>query len=131
MSTLGERLKEERNRLGMSQPEFAHACGVEKGSQINYEAGRRYPDAEYLNHADKLGVDVLYVVTGNRSASGRVAEVHESEPLTTGGSAVRLTVQEHALIDNYRHASDQGRRAVEAAAAALAQPSGSLKETGS
>ena len=131
MSTLGDRLREERNRLGVSQSEFAHACGVEKGSQINYEAGRRYPDAAYLGQADKLGVDVLYVVTGNRSAPTREIEVDEREPHTTGGSAMRLTVQEHALIDNYRHASDQGRRAVEAAAAALAQPSTALKETGS
>jgi len=38
-----------------------------------------------------------------------------------------LSAEEHALIDNYRHASDEGRRAVEAAAAALAKPEPGLK----
>jgi len=38
-----------------------------------------------------------------------------------------LSAEEHALIDNYRHASDEGRRAVEAAAAGLVKPEHALE----
>lgn len=67
MSTIGERLKEERERLGLSQPAFAALGGAGKHSQINYEANRRSPDGEYLSAVAKHGVDVLYVLTGQRT----------------------------------------------------------------
>lgn len=67
MSTIGERLKEERERLGLSQPAFAAIGGAGKHSQINYEAGRRSPDGEYFSAIAKHGVDVLYVLTGMRT----------------------------------------------------------------
>ncbi|HCI1904150.1 TPA: helix-turn-helix transcriptional regulator [Pseudomonas aeruginosa] len=63
---IGERLKEERARLGFNQGDFAALGGVAKTSQFNYEKGERSPDAEYLAAVSKAGVDVLYVVTGRR-----------------------------------------------------------------
>lgn len=60
----GERLRSERNRLGLAQAEFGAKVGVSKTSQFNYEAGDRSPDAEYLVRAAALGVDVTYVLTG-------------------------------------------------------------------
>ena len=45
---IGERLKEERERLGFSQTEFAAVAGASKNSQYNYEKGERSPDAAYL-----------------------------------------------------------------------------------
>lgn len=67
MST-GERLKLERQRLGYGQKEFGEKCGVSKTSQFNYEADGRSPDAVYLQGADALGADVLFIVTGRRAA---------------------------------------------------------------
>jgi transcriptional regulator with XRE-family HTH domain len=64
---IGERLKEERERLGLNQTEFAAKAGASKNSQYNYEKGERSPDAAYLAAADGMGVDVLYVVTGRRT----------------------------------------------------------------
>ncbi|HGQ7396659.1 TPA: helix-turn-helix domain-containing protein [Pseudomonas aeruginosa] len=64
--TIGERLKEERQRLGMSQTELAEQCGVSKNTQLAYEKGERSPDAAYLLRASLLGADVLYVITGRR-----------------------------------------------------------------
>ncbi|WP_162961855.1 helix-turn-helix domain-containing protein, partial [Pseudomonas aeruginosa] len=49
--TIGERLKEERQRLGMSQTELAEQCGVSKNTQLAYEKGERSPDAAYLLRA--------------------------------------------------------------------------------
>lgn len=64
---IGERLKEERERIGLNQTEFAAKAGASKNSQYNYEKGERSPDAAYLAAADEMGVDVLYVVTGRRT----------------------------------------------------------------
>ncbi|WHS62247.1 helix-turn-helix transcriptional regulator [Pseudomonas sp. G2-4] len=68
--TIGERLKEERSRLGLSQTDLGAAGGVGKTTQINYEKGAGTPDAKYLAAVEGLGVDVLYVVTGQRSSMG-------------------------------------------------------------
>ncbi|MDR3370692.1 LexA family transcriptional regulator [Rhodoferax sp.] len=65
---IGDRLKLERQRLGLGQEEFGRKAGVSKTSQFNYESGGRMPDAAYLAAAHLIGVDVLFVVTGNRSA---------------------------------------------------------------
>jgi transcriptional regulator with XRE-family HTH domain len=64
---IGERLKEERVRLGYNQGDFAAIAGVAKTSQFNYEKGERSPDAAYLAAVAEKGVDVLYVVTGRRT----------------------------------------------------------------
>nr|WP_254436672.1 helix-turn-helix transcriptional regulator [Pseudomonas asiatica] len=66
---IGERLKEERERLGLNQTEFAALAGASKNTQYNYEKGERSPDANYLAAAAQQGVDVLYVVTGQRIPS--------------------------------------------------------------
>lgn len=111
---VGIRLREERDRLGLKQDELAERLRVSRTSQSNYERGERAPDAEYLAACGRLGMDVAYVVTGVR---GNPYAVPQGEP-----SATVLTLQEAALIDNYRHASEQGRRALEATGAALAKP---------
>lgn len=67
---IGDRLKEERERLGFNQTEFAAKAGASKNSQYNYEKGERSPDASYLAAVAEQGVDVLYVVTGQRSSMG-------------------------------------------------------------
>lgn len=63
---IGDRLKEERERLGFSQTEFSAVAGASKNSQYNYEKGDRSPDANYLAAIAGKGVDILYVVTGER-----------------------------------------------------------------
>jgi len=64
--SIGSRLKEERERLGLSQPAFGELGGVQKRAQINYESGERFPDAAYLAAIAKAGADVRYIVTGDR-----------------------------------------------------------------
>jgi len=64
---IGARLREERERLGISQALFSWNAGVSRMSQVNYESGKRTPGAEYLRTVAEAGVDVLYVVTGKRS----------------------------------------------------------------
>jgi len=66
---IGERLQQERQRLGLTQAEFAEACGSGKRQQSRYEAGEQVPGGEYLAGAAQLGVDVAYVLTGSASVS--------------------------------------------------------------
>lgn len=61
----GQRLREERERLGLSQTKLAAMCCASKGSQILYEKGKP-PTADYLAALASAGADVVYVLTGER-----------------------------------------------------------------
>ncbi|EJI5073122.1 helix-turn-helix transcriptional regulator [Salmonella enterica] len=63
----GARLKEERERLGYNQTDFAALVGASKHSQINWEKGVSSPDSAFLEVWAKVGLDVLYVVMGQRT----------------------------------------------------------------
>lgn len=65
--TIGERLRFERRRVKLTQHAVAAACGRKMNSQILYETGKRYPRADYLLAVANLGVDVHYVLSGQRA----------------------------------------------------------------
>ena len=64
MSGIGSRLRQERERLGLSQKAFGVIGGVEANAQGKYENVDRAPKADYLSRVAERGVDVLYVLTG-------------------------------------------------------------------
>ncbi|WP_228269064.1 XRE family transcriptional regulator [Acinetobacter junii] len=64
MTGIGARLKEERERLGYTQPAFAELAGTTKKSQIDYEKDSTQPKASYLASIAECGADILYIVTG-------------------------------------------------------------------
>ncbi len=64
--SIAERIISERKRLDLSQANFARDAGVSLSSQKRYEKGEREPDTTYLTAISKAGVDVGYVLTGNR-----------------------------------------------------------------
>ncbi|NPZ40110.1 helix-turn-helix domain-containing protein, partial [Pseudomonas aeruginosa] len=57
-SSLGERLRAERERLGYTQPEFAEIVGASKRTQIGWEQGRTAPDALALAAWANEGLNV-------------------------------------------------------------------------
>ncbi len=65
--SFGERLAEERKRLGLRQAEFAALVGTDVPKQSLYETGRRELRADYLARLADAKVDVIYVLTGQRS----------------------------------------------------------------
>ena len=67
--TIGDRLREERERLEFSQPAFAGLAETTKKSQIDYEKGITFPKANYLEVIANVGADVQYIVTGVRSTA--------------------------------------------------------------
>lgn len=62
-----DRIREERERLGFTQAQFAGIGKVTPRSQQNYETTDRKPDADYLAGIAKIGADITYIVTGQRT----------------------------------------------------------------
>lgn len=91
---IGERLREERERLGFTQPAFGTIGGVQKLAQLKYEKGERFPGADYLAAVAKLGADVQYIVTGVRGAA---ALTEEEEQLVTLFRKAPLAVKASTL----------------------------------
>lgn len=90
---MGERLREERIRLGYSQEKFAALGGASKGSQLAWEKNCTTPNAAFLNIISRAGADVLYVITGQRIEA-------------------ILSVEEVAVLDGYRQLDRVGRNGV-------------------
>lgn len=67
MNGIGPRLREERERLGMTQRVFGDIGGVEPNAQGRYESGERMPRVDYLAAVAAKGVDALYVLNGVRT----------------------------------------------------------------
>lgn len=64
---VGDRLREERDRLGLNQTDFGAKGGVSRGTQKAYELGANSPDLRYLAALEKAGVDIQYVLSGSRA----------------------------------------------------------------
>jgi transcriptional regulator with XRE-family HTH domain len=79
--SFGTRLGEERRRLGLKQAEFAALVGTNVPKQSLYENDKRELRADYLTRLPEAGVDVLYVLTGQRGEQGRLHQ-HASDLLT-------------------------------------------------
>jgi len=96
MRSIGELIKEERQRLGMNQDEFAAAGGMKRRAQTLYERDERAPDAAYLRALAAIGVDVAYIVTGEKTAASLSAEeielLHGYRELDVRGKARVLGV---------------------------------------
>jgi len=105
---LGERLKEERERLGHSQTAFAALVGATKHSQINWEKGTAFPNAAALSTWAEAGLDVTYVVTGQRNA------------IPPAPPAVEYSAEEVALLSDFRLCDAQAKAIIRAASQAAA-----------
>lgn len=103
MSGIGDRLREERERLGLSQGAFGEIGGVKANAQGNYEKGERNPDAGYLAAVAARGVDVLYVVTGERRPT----------------PSESLNGEESRVIAEFRSLSEEDRASVARLTSAL------------
>lgn len=90
------RLKEERERLGLTQPALAEVAVAGKRTVIDWEKGVSSPTAVQLAAIASAGADVLYIVTGKRGLA--VAEIETLPP------------DERVLIDSYRRCNADARR---------------------
>lgn len=84
---INEHLKEERVRLGLNQPDFAAAAGAAKRTLIDWEKGATSPSAVQLSALSEIGVDVLYVLIGQRTNVPTSAHLAEEGRTATAGRA--------------------------------------------
>ncbi|MBI6895267.1 helix-turn-helix transcriptional regulator [Pseudomonas putida] len=93
---VSERLREERDRKGLTQLDFATLIGVSRGTQKNYEVGAAVGamDLKYLAALEANGVDATYVLTGQRTV------------------AAGLTGEEFTILEHYRAISAEDQRSI-------------------
>ena len=119
MDNIGERLRGERERLGVIQDKFAEAAHVSKRALVNYEQGKRSPDADFLASIAAIGADVNYILTG---ITGRRGQPVPAETL--------LPKEERALLNSYRLCGITARKNLLQTAALLAAGLGSTQPPG-
>ena len=93
---VSERLREERDRKGLTQLEFATLVGVSRGTQKNYELGAAVGamDLKYLASLEANGIDATYVLTGQRTV------------------AAGLTEEEFTVLEHYRAIEVDDQRSI-------------------
>lgn len=79
--TIECRLKEERNRLGFNQSDFAGLAGRTKKTMIDYEKGVSSPDAKFLAAIAIAGADVQYILTGIRKPPSFSISSNDDTPI--------------------------------------------------
>jgi len=97
--SMGERIRNEREKIGLQRKELAEKMGVSDTTQGNYEKNRKAPDAKYLEQMAELGADVQYIITGNPT----------------------LRPEDATLLDDWLKLNDADRRAFAQAVRAFAQ----------
>lgn len=144
--SLGSRLRTARKALPRKQDEMAAICGVSREMWGKYERGVAIPGGEVLAKVAATGVDVLYILTGTHSAMQAQDALSDVRTATAaavelGGTAHQqaqtqeavfnqlrvpaptpLTPRERALLDNYKHSDEAGKKIIEGTASLAAQP---------
>ncbi|MCR8956292.1 helix-turn-helix domain-containing protein [Variovorax sp. S2] len=117
------RLREERDRLGLSQAEIAARCGAKPRTYQDWERAVASVSVEFLSTAlTTVGLDAVYVLTGVRTPS-HLLPVGDRVVVDAKGKVPRyLTPEQEALLDNYNAADERGRAAARSVLDALAQP---------
>lgn len=113
---ISDRLREERERLGLNQVEFGSIGGVKKLAQINYEKGERHPDSAYLAAIAAAGADVLYILTGQRA--GGASAPPPPRAVSEG---------DRILLDNFHAAPAQVQAGVKTTLGAFAPGGGTRR----
>lgn len=77
-ASAGQRLREERERLGISQRAAAALVAISKNTQAAYEAGTSPISLDYLEKLRPHGFDVAYIAVGNRAGESPHQALHDA-----------------------------------------------------
>ena len=113
--SVADRFKSERERLALTQPRVADLTGVGKTTVINWEKGLSSPTAVQLSALAEVGLDVLYVITGQRA--GGASAPPPPRAVSEG---------DRILLDNFHAAPAQVQAGVKTTLGAFA-PGGSAR----
>lgn len=95
-------MREIRDRSGLNQEAFGALGGVHRNTQVAYETSKRAPDTTYLQGLRAAGVDVVYILTGQRDEG-------------------MMTEDETRLLDVFTRCSTEDRQRILDLAARLAE----------
>lgn len=95
MSSIGSRLRDQRERLEYNQSDLAEIGGTTRKSQFLYETDARRPDADYLAAIAAVGLNVLFILTGSEE----------------GAEPIQFTAEERELLKHFRNAPSAVRKA--------------------
>ena len=113
---IGNRLREERERLGLTQPVFAELAGAKKRTLIDWEKDVSSPTAVQLAQLAAAGADVLYILTGQRA--GGASAPPPPRAVSEG---------DRILLDNFHAAPAQVQAGVKTTLGAFAPGAGSAR----
>jgi len=108
------RLREEREARGLTQDAMAQNVGVSKRSYCAYEAGETAPSAKLLAALACMGIDVAYLLTGERNPS-------LPAPPPPGPA---LSADEAELLSDYRESHPVVQRSIKTLLREAASSSG-------
>jgi transcriptional regulator with XRE-family HTH domain len=118
----GERLRAERDRIGLSQQGVADQIGVQRAMLSRYERGIAEPGAGVLMKLASAGIDIAFVLFGARAAQVSSKGAESRAATDADGTVQRyVTREEAALLDNYEASDEQGRAAARSVLDALAK----------
>lgn len=114
---IGEYLRAERERLGLTQTAMSKAAGVAFRTYCDYEAGKSEPKASTLVALREFGVDALYVLTGQRTPKVgnfshdeiELVALYRSAPLAVKAAALAALTAGNSA-SNSINVSGQGNR---------------------
>ncbi len=92
----GDRIKQERIRLGLNQTEFAAITGSGKTTVINWEKGETSPSLVQLYELSVVGLDVDFVLFGKKTSAAALSiKEIESE------QGIMIDIEAYAFIPAY------------------------------
>ena len=110
-SSFGDRLEEERSRLGLKKGQMAEAGNVAPSTYTSYLQGDRIPDLNALVAWAEAGVDPLYVAVGRRMPE-------------------LLAPEEELILSGYRRLDARGRAGVLGLIGGMQAPTGASIRVG-
>jgi transcriptional regulator with XRE-family HTH domain len=100
-SLFSKRLKEERDRMKLSQKEVADLCGVSREIWGKYERNQSVPGGDVLFSFAAAGADMNYIMTGQRA-----------HLITDENPGYTLRPDQKALLDNLEHCPKEDQDAI-------------------
>lgn len=79
LEAFGQRLREERQRLGFTQADFAEAGGVKRAAQFLYEKGDRAPNVDYISRLLDKGANLQYLFLGAPPEEGSLLALEKKD----------------------------------------------------
>ncbi|EEZ6655757.1 helix-turn-helix domain-containing protein [Escherichia coli] len=117
MSDIGDRLKEVRERMGLNQTDFAKLANHGRSVQAGYEQGKNIPGGAYLAALAAAGVDILYVLTGQKTPDIKgisdeeleLVKIYRAAPLAVKAAALGALTAGSAKSDKLNVTGDGNR----------------------